>query len=85
MVSVCFYGVLAAIMAPRLRTRDQRAALWAAAAAAALLIGFSRVYLGVHHPSDIVAGYAAAVVWVYSVRAGYGIWRRRAKPARKTS
>jgi undecaprenyl-diphosphatase len=77
MVSVCFYGALAALVAPRLKTRGQRAALWTAAAVAALLIGFSRIYLGVHYPSDIVAGYAAAVVWVFSVRAGYRIWRRR--------
>lgn len=77
MLSVCFYGVLAALVAPRLESRGRRAAMWAGAAVAAALIGLSRVYLGVHYPSDIVAGYAAAVVWVFSVRAGYGIWLRR--------
>ena len=29
-----------------------------------LAIGFSRLYLGVHWPTDIVAGYAAGVVWL---------------------
>lgn len=33
------------------------------AAAFTALVGLSRVYLGVHYPSDIVAGWTAASVW----------------------
>jgi membrane-associated phospholipid phosphatase len=78
MLSACFYGVLAALIAPRMASVAGRAAVWAAAAAAAVLIGTSRIYLGVHYPSDVIAGYAAAIVWVFSVRAGYRMWLRRA-------
>jgi undecaprenyl-diphosphatase len=36
-------------------------------ASARALIGLSRVYLGVHYPSDVLAGFAAATVWVVTV------------------
>ena len=29
-----------------------------------LMIGFSRIYLGVHYPSDVLAGYAAGTLWL---------------------
>jgi undecaprenyl-diphosphatase len=69
LASCCFFGVMAAMLAARAPRRAARIALWATAALLAAAIGFSRIYLGVHYPSDVVAGYAAAVVWVFTVKA----------------
>ncbi len=33
----------------------------------ALLVGASRIYLGVHYPSDILGGFAAGIAWVSGV------------------
>jgi len=32
-----------------------------------LLVGVSRIYLGVHYPSDILAGWTAAIAWVFGM------------------
>jgi undecaprenyl-diphosphatase len=37
------------------------------AAAFVLMVGLSRIYLGVHFPSDILAGWTAASIWVVGV------------------
>jgi len=31
------------------------------------MIGISRIYLGVHYPSDVLAGYIAGFFWFVSV------------------
>lgn len=52
----------------------------------ALLVGVSRVYLGVHYPSDILGGWSAALIWVVGLyllmfRGPHRPrWRRAARP-----
>jgi undecaprenyl-diphosphatase len=68
LVSLCFYGLVAGMLSLRLEKRWQRVVVWAAAALVVGMIGLSRIYLGVHWPSDVLAGYAAAIVWMGTVR-----------------
>lgn len=65
--SACFFGALAALITARIRSRAARVALWTVSCALAFAIGLSRIYLGVHYPSDVLAGYTVALVWVLAV------------------
>lgn len=65
--SFCFYGVLAGLFSARIKSLSWRILIWIAAAALVVAIGLSRIYLGVHYPSDVLAGYLAATVWVGTV------------------
>jgi undecaprenyl-diphosphatase len=65
--SFCFYGVLAGLLADRTRSRTARIYLRLAAAVLIAAIGLSRIYLGVHYPTDVLGGYLAAAVWVSSM------------------
>jgi undecaprenyl-diphosphatase len=63
-------GGLAVLLTDRIRNMWLQVLVWVAALALILLVGASRVYLGVHYPSDVLAGYAVAVFWVAGVALG---------------
>jgi undecaprenyl-diphosphatase len=72
-VAVGFYGALALILAYHLRG-PARWAVVLIGTAVVLLIGFSRLYLGVHYPTDVLAGFLAAPLWLVSVGGVYALW-----------
>jgi membrane-associated phospholipid phosphatase len=65
------------------RKRPWRTVAGCLAALYVLAVGFSRVYLGVHYPSDVLAGWLLAAAWVAGLSAALplGPRRRRAQTA----
>jgi membrane-associated phospholipid phosphatase len=68
LASCCFFGALAALVSTRLESKRARTILWTFAVCMFLLIGLSRIYLGVHYTTDVIAGFAAALIWIMVVR-----------------
>ncbi|KAB8333931.1 phosphatase PAP2 family protein [Scytonema tolypothrichoides VB-61278] len=62
MVSIVIYGFLAYILAKEFP--QWRGRIFALTIVLIVAIGFSRLYLGVHWPTDVLAGYAAGLVWL---------------------
>jgi undecaprenyl-diphosphatase len=63
MNSAVVYLTLAVLIARGAEDRSVRRYLISAAIALTLAIGFSRVYLGVHWPTDVVAGWCVGGIW----------------------
>jgi undecaprenyl-diphosphatase len=64
MVSLCFYGMVAFLIMRNLAVWRLRLAVMTVAVLLNVAIGISRIYLGVHYATDVVAGYAAGSMWL---------------------
>jgi undecaprenyl-diphosphatase len=62
--SVVSYGFLTILLLDRITDQRKRVVLVIAATIMVLLIGFSRLYLGVHYLSDITGGWIAGAAWL---------------------
>lgn len=81
MMSVVVFGIIGYLLAVQIPRR--RAAIVTFTILLVSAIGFSRLYFGVHWPTDIVAGYAAGTVWLVACILSLEIWKRRYRPAPK--
>jgi membrane protein DedA with SNARE-associated domain/membrane-associated phospholipid phosphatase len=66
--AVAFYGVLALVLSAK-RSPGVRVLVWTGAAVITLLVGASRLYLGAHWLTDVLAGYALGAAWAALVAA----------------
>jgi undecaprenyl-diphosphatase len=73
--AVVGYGTLLLVFWPVLGRVGRRVAA-ATAVVMVLAIGFSRVALGVHYVSDVLAGYVLGAAWLAACAAAFDAWRR---------
>jgi undecaprenyl-diphosphatase len=62
MVATAVYGCIGYILAKEFP--QWRKQILSSTTVLILAIGFSRLYLGVHWPTDVLAGYAAGILWL---------------------
>ena len=72
LMSMSFYGLLIFIVWENVKNRKAKWALTIFLLLLIILIGFTRIYLRLHYFSDVIAGFAAGIIWlsvsIYTMR-----------------
>lgn len=79
MLSSVVYFTLAAILARTVKHRWEKIFFVLLAAVLSGMIGISRLYLGVHYPTDVLAGWAAGTAWALFCGTVAWWWQRRGR------
>ena len=81
MSAFAFYGAVAYLFWRHIPTRWGRGLMILAGTVMTAAIGVSRIYLGVHYPSDVIGGYLAGGFWL---AASIWVYQRRTERVRGT-
>ncbi len=78
--STVFYGVLAALLISQSHSRSRAVFILFTASAVIVLVAFSRLYLGAHYLSDVLAAFLEAIAWLVlwlTTIQGYRIYKQQ--------
>ncbi len=75
-VSLCLFGMLTWIFFHLLKSRGLKIFLAALMAFTIFMVGLSRVYFGVHYPTDVIGGYLSGGFWLTLLISGDTIFTK---------
>lgn len=64
MTSAAFYGLIMYFIFKKVKNKKLRNTICTVLSLLILLIGISRIYLGVHYASDVIAGFVLAIIYL---------------------
>jgi undecaprenyl-diphosphatase len=73
--SAALYLTIALLIVGYVRSHRARVAVIVGSLALISTVAFSRVYLGVHYPSDVTSGVCVGVAWALLLNAAFSSWR----------
>jgi undecaprenyl-diphosphatase len=79
--AVLCFGLLAYLLAPKMPSRFWKAAVIVAAVLIILFIGFSRIFVGDHYLTDVLAGYGLGIAWAGLVYTSVELISRKRREA----
>ncbi len=65
--ALCLFGMIAWIVTREIESPAIKVGIWIFTAVLVFLIGVSRVYIGIHYPTDVLAGFVGGAIWIAAI------------------